>query len=113
MAFGRPGQAVEHLRDYGISCQQTSSYIAVAGNIKGLVINFLVAESQWEMADALLFQNPQVVILSAPGSKRGAHFGQPWGVGSKARSFDEGINGMIGHAFKAERKPAKLGKTYR
>lgn len=112
MAFGRPGQAIEHLRDYGISCQQISSFVAVENGTKGLIINFLAAESQWEMADALLSQNPQVLILSAPGSKRGAHFGQPWGVGSKARSFDEGVNGMIGNMFKSERKPAKLGKTY-
>lgn len=117
---GRPGHVIEGLRDYGVSCQETSSFMAVESGVKGMVLNFMVAESQWQMADALLAQGGDCLILSAPGSKRGANFGQPWGVGSKSRSFDEAVNGAIGNMFKSERKsaprghpPAKLGKPYR
>ena len=76
---------------------------------------------QWEMADAILEQlaEGQYVVTSAPGSKRGATFTKRWGVTAKARSFDEGLNGMIGGMFKNElkapvgqSKQAKLGKVY-
>lgn len=111
---GQAGQVIEMLRDYGISCQILGSMICVENGVKGMALSFLVSATQWEMADAILFQNQgDYIVTSAPGSKRGATFGQPWGVGSKARSFDEAINGALGRVFANERKTAKLGKTYR
>ncbi len=111
---GRPQMIIENLRAWGVSAQHTDSHTVVENNAKFLEMRFLVAEQQWEFADAILFQNQgDYVVTNVPGSKRGATFAQPWGVGAKARSFDEGLNGAIGNLFKSERKAAKLGKTYR
>jgi hypothetical protein len=115
---GRPQMIIENLRSFGISAQGLGSQIIIMDNIKGCLLSFIVAESQWEYADALLEQLAQgeYVVTSTPGTKRGAVFTRRWGVTAKARSFDEGLNGMIGNMFKDELKApkaAKLGKTWR
>ncbi len=111
---GQPQMIIEDLRAWGVSCQHTDSHTVVENNAKFLEMRFLVAAQQWEFADAILFQNQgDYIVTSAPGSKRGATFWQPWGVGAKARSFDESINGAIAGIFKSERKTVRLGKTYK
>ncbi len=108
-----PQMVIEDLRAWGVSAQEWSSQTIVENGVKGMALEFLVAAQQWEFADAILFQGQgDYVVTSAPGAKRGATFGQSWGVGAKARSFDEGLNGAIAGLFKRERKTAKLGKTY-
>jgi hypothetical protein len=110
---GRSQMVIEDLRAWGVSAQEWSSQTIVENGVKGMALEFLVSAAQWEFADAILFQNEgDYIVTSASGSKRGATFGQPWGVGAKARSFDEGLNGAIAGLFKRERKTAKLGKTY-
>lgn len=111
------GRAVDTditLRQWGISCQEWGmQWVNVDGAVY-LERSLLVAEAQWEMADAILFQHG-FIVASEPGGKRAYQFTQPWGVTAKARSFDEGLNAMIASVIGADkqvRKSAKLGKTY-
>jgi hypothetical protein len=112
---GRAVDADITLRQWGISCQEWGmQWINVDGAVY-LERSLLVAEAQWEMADAILVQN-DFIVTSTAGSKRQYQFSQPWGVPAKARSFDEGLNAMIARAIGADKQvrptTAKLGKTY-
>jgi hypothetical protein len=104
------------LRQWGISNQMTAFWWIDRNTIER---NILVSAQQFDFADAILHQDGAVIVSKA-GGKRGAHFTTPWGVGAKARSFDERINHMIGdflgekhHGVSNGHKRAKLGKTYR
>jgi len=108
------------LRQWGISNQMWTLFWVVDEQLGvGLERTILITSNQFDMADAILNQNG-AMIVSAPGSLRQYKFDNPWGVGAKSRSFDEGINNFIGdvlgakhHGVKNGRKQAKLGKTYK
>ncbi len=107
--FGaHPQAAIDVLRGYGVYAQGGSIKWAIVWNTVNLRLPILVAASQWEFADNILFQteSDDYLIVSNPGAKRGQSLPRPYVQRQPSQQAQR-------PSQSARRPVAKLGQRYR
>jgi len=102
----------DRLHQYGISTQVLTLEFELWPDRKGVGLRhtFWVPRSQAAMADDILRQHAGCYHVDSPRLGKGYTYGKPWGVGSKARSWDEAVCRAL-FSFVSNRSSVGVGKT--
>lgn len=105
---------VDRLNQYGISTQLLWLQFSLWPGGQGIGLDFVfwVPRSQAAMADDILRQYASAYAVTSPPLGRGYTYGKPWGVGAKARSWDEAIVKWM-FSMISERSSVAVGKSER